>query len=83
MKEVPERKEIELAKVEPQTIEACEQFIYNVLNAMDMEDVKVTSEVDEEGALAITMEGNSMGILIGKRGQTLDSFSISDKQSCK
>ena len=74
LKEVPERKEIELAKVEPQTIEACEQFIYNVLNAMDMEDVKVTSEVDEEGALAITMEGNSMGILIGKRGQTLDSL---------
>ena len=30
--------------------------------------------VDEEGALSITMEGKNMGILIGKRGQTLDSL---------
>ena len=68
------KKEAELAKVEPQTIETCEKFIYDVMNAMGMEDVKVTSAVDEEGALAINMEGSSMGILIGKRGQTLDSL---------
>ena len=73
-KEVPERKEIELAEVETQTIEACEKFIYDVLNAMDMGEVKVTSKVDDEGALSINMEGNNMGILIGKRGQTLDSL---------
>ena len=73
-KEVPERKEIELAEVESQTIEACEKFIYDVLNAMDMGEVKVTSKVDEEGALSINMEGSNMGILIGKRGQTLDSL---------
>lgn len=69
-----EKKEVELAKIEPQTIEACEKFIYDVLNAMDMKDVKVTSTVDEEGALSIDMEGSNMGILIGKRGQTLDSL---------
>ena len=72
--EVPERKEIELAEVETQTIEACEKFIYDVLKAMDMGEVKVTSKVDDEGALSINMEGNNMGILIGKRGQTLDSL---------
>ena len=68
------KKEVELAKVEPQTIETCEKFIYDVMNAMGMEDVKVTSVVDEEGALSINMEGSNMGILIGKRGQTLDSL---------
>ena len=67
------KKEVELAKVEPQTIETCEKFIYDVMNAMGMDDVKVTSVVDEEGALSINMEGSNMGILIGKRGQTLDS----------
>ena len=67
------REETELAKVEPATIEACEKFVEDVLNAMNMEEVKVTSTVDEEGALSITMEGKNMGILIGKRGQTLDS----------
>ena len=65
------KKEVELAKVEPQTIE---KFIYDVMNAMGMDDVKVTSVVDEEGALSINMEGSNMGILIGKRGQTLDSL---------
>lgn len=68
------KKEVELAKVEPQTIETCEKFIYDVMKAMGMDDVKVTSVVDEEGALSINMEGSNMGILIGKRGQTLDSL---------
>ena len=68
------REETELAKVEPATIEACEKFVEDVLNAMNMEEVKVTSTVDEEGALSITMEGKNMGILIGKRGQTLYSL---------
>ena len=68
------REETELAKVLPATIEACEKFVEDVLNAMNMEEVKVTSTVDEEGALSITMEGKNMGILIGKRGQTLDSL---------
>ena len=68
------KKEVELAKVEPQTIETCEKFIYDLMNAMGMDDVKVTSVVDEEGALSINMEGSNMGILIGKRGQTLDSL---------
>lgn len=73
-KEAPVKKEVELAKVEDATIQACEKFIYDVLHAMDMGDVKVTSKVDEEGALAINVEGENMGILIGKRGQTLDSL---------
>ena len=72
--EIPERKEEPLAKVEDRTIEACEKFVRDVLTAMDMGDVKITSVVDEEGALSIDMEGSNMGILIGKRGQTLDSL---------
>ncbi len=70
----PAKKEAELAKVESQTIEACEKFISDVLKAMGMDDVKVASLIDEEGALSIDMEGSNMGIMIGKRGQTLDSL---------
>ncbi len=69
---VPEKEE-NLAEVEPQTKEACEKFLYDVLKTMDME-VSITSEVDEDGALSINIEGENMGILIGKRGQTLDSL---------
>ncbi len=50
------------------------EILYDVLAAMDMNDVEVTSDIDEEGALSITMDGKNMGILIGKRGQTLDSL---------
>ena len=70
----PEKKEIELAPVEEITISTCKKFVEDVLAAMNMNDVKVTAEVDEEGALGINMDGPDMGIMIGKRGQTLDSL---------
>lgn len=70
---VPVKKEVELAKVEDQTIEAVSQFINDTLKAMNME-VKTSASIDEDGALCIDMEGEHMGILIGKRGQTLDAL---------
>ena len=45
--------------------------------------VKVTSRVDEEGALSITMDGKNMGILIGKTRTDTGFSSVSYKQSCK
>ena len=72
-KPVQERKETELAKVEDITVKTCEEFLTNVLKAMDME-VEIKTSIDEEGALCIEMNGDNMGILIGKRGQTLDSL---------
>lgn len=71
--EVQEREPQVLGKVEDSTIKACEAFLQDVLKAMGME-VKITSSIDSEGALNINMEGDNMGILIGKRGQTLDSL---------
>lgn len=62
-----------LAKVEEQTVKAVEQFITETLQAMEVE-AEVTSSVDEDGALCVDMKGEHMGILIGKRGQTLDSL---------
>lgn len=70
----PERKEIEVAVVTEETKKICEDFLRDVLKAMGMGEVEFTSVVDEDGALAIEMKGDDMGILIGKRGQTLDSL---------
>lgn len=69
----PERKEVELAEVSEEAKNACEVFLKDVLNTMGME-VEITSKVDSDGALSIDMKGDNMGILIGKRGQTLDSL---------
>ena len=70
----PERKEIEVAVVTEETKKICEDFLRDVLKSMGMGEVEFTSVVDEDGALSIEMKGDDMGILIGKRGQTLDSL---------
>ena len=71
--EVPVKEKQELAKVEEQTIKAVEEFVKDTLKAMNME-VEITSSIDEDGALCVDMKGEHMGILIGKRGQTLDAL---------
>ena len=72
--EEPARKKAtELAEVSDEAIKAVEAFLNDTLKAMDM-DVEIVSEVDSEGALSAEMKGSNMGILIGKRGQTLDAL---------
>lgn len=67
------KKETKLAEVQHQTITAVEEFLKNTLTAMGME-VELKTEIDQDGALCVDMSGDHMGILIGKRGQTLDSL---------
>ncbi len=69
-----EKKELKVAVVTEETQKICEKFLQEVLAAMGMGEVKIESSIDEEGALSIEMSGDNMGILIGKRGQTLDSL---------
>ena len=57
----------------PMTVEeTCVEFLAKVFNAMDMV-VKVNVEVTEE-EVNVDLIGDDMGVLIGKRGQTLDSL---------
>ena len=83
-KEVKEEKKVE--KVEETVVEkatkavaagkeiSAEDFLKDVFKAMDMVvDIKVT-ENKEENSLDIELAGEEMGVLIGKRGQTLDSL---------
>lgn len=51
-----------------------ESFLKDVFSAMNME-VQITEKYDpESGVLNISLEGDDMAVLIGKRGQTLDSL---------
>jgi len=51
-----------------------EKFLNDIFRIMDME-VKIESKFDEKNnMLDINLVGDDMGILIGKRGQTLDSL---------
>ena len=72
-KENSKERAVELCEVKEETKAACEKFLKDVLDTMNME-VVITTNIDEDGALCINMDGKNMGILIGKRGQTLDSL---------
>ena len=51
-----------------------EKFLKDIFSVMNM-DVQLTSSFNhEENELGFVLSGDDMGILIGKRGQTLDSL---------
>lgn len=52
---------------------AAKEFLEKILSAMGMK-VEVNTSYDEDENLNINLVGEDMGILIGKRGQTLDSI---------
>ncbi|MCD8198557.1 MAG: protein jag [Lachnospiraceae bacterium] len=54
--------------------EKAEEFLKEVFEAMQMEVTVTVVEDEEEKSLSIDLAGENMGVLIGKRGQTLDSL---------
>lgn len=55
-----------------EAIRRAETFLGNVFRTMEME-VEIKSSFEED-TLSIDLSGDDMGLLIGKRGQTLDSL---------
>ena len=54
--------------------ESVRDFLTRVFEAMDMEVEIVTKYDEESGLIDVEFKGSEMGVLIGKRGQTLDSL---------
>ncbi len=73
--EVPEPKVRAEVKMDEAVVQAkAKEFLEQVFGAMEME-VAIETVIDaKEGELQVMMSGDDMGILIGKRGQTLDSL---------
>ncbi len=52
------------------------KFLSDIFNAMKLE-VEILIQIDEESRnIDVELKGNDMGVLIGKRGQTLDSLQL-------
>lgn len=49
-------------------------FLTKVFEAMHMEVEIIIKQSDEENVFDVELKGDDMGVLIGKRGQTLDSL---------
>ncbi len=77
-RERAEKEKRERENRKPVNVEACsnaaKNFLSQVLGAMSMEVEIDVAYNDEERELTINLIGDDMGILIGKRGQTLDSL---------
>lgn len=56
-----------------EAVQAAKEFLTETFKAMGM-TVDVKAEFDKDDNLNIDLSGEEMGILIGKRGQTLDSI---------
>mgnify|MGYP000739220295 FL=1 len=50
------------------------EFLQSIFHAMNLEVEIIIKESDEENVLDVELKGTEMGVLIGKRGQTLDSL---------
>ncbi len=76
-----EKKAADFKKAEPSTDEQKEvikkdikEFLNNMFGAMNMEVKADITFDDEENSVNVDLSGDNMGVLIGKRGQTLDSI---------
>lgn len=54
--------------------ESVKDFLTRVFDAMNMEVEIITKHDEENGLIDVEFKGSEMGVLIGKRGQTLDSL---------
>lgn len=71
-KEVSEPKQPRVPADPEEVRRRAETFLNDVFRTMEME-VEVKTEFEDD-TLCVDLNGNDMGILIGKRGQTLDSL---------
>lgn len=70
----PELDDDEREPATPEEVAAvAEEFVSGLLAAMGLDDVEVTSTIEGESAF-VDVTGEGLGILIGRRGQTLDAL---------
>ncbi len=72
-KPAPVKKEKELTPVNEETKKTCEKYLSEILTAMGLK-AKISSKDEEDNSLYMDVEGEDMGLIIGKRGQTLDAI---------
>lgn len=62
------------ARKKNDTVDNIREFLENVFSAMNMEVTIVIKKVEDDKVYEVELSGKEMGLLIGKRGQTLDSL---------
>lgn len=68
-----EEKKKDFVPADPAIAGEAKEYLEKILNAMEVENI-ITSVLEENNVLSMDVEGPDMGLIIGKRGQTLDSL---------
>lgn len=68
-----EEKKKDFVPADPAIAGEAKEYLEKILNAMEVENT-ITSVLEENNVLSMDVEGPGMGLIIGKRGQTLDSL---------
>lgn len=68
-----EEKKKDFVPADPAIAGEAKEYLEKILNAMEVENT-ITSVLEENNVLSMDVEGPDMGLIIGKRGQTLDSL---------
>ncbi len=53
--------------------QAAEDFLRNIINCMELNDITLTTK-EEDNVITIDIEGEEVGFIIGRRGETLDAL---------
>lgn len=62
------------ARKKNDTVDNIREFLENVFSSMDMEVTIDIKKAEDDKVYEVELSGKEMGLLIGKRGQTLDSL---------
>lgn len=69
------------AELSPSTKRAV-SYISGVISKMGVENVDITAEEKEEGGCNICLNGDNLGVVIGRRGETLDALQYLASLAC-
>ena len=67
------KKQKEIVPMTEDNVRACEDYLKSILKEMGL-DAEVSSREEEDHSLYMNVTGDNMGLIIGKRGQTLDAL---------
>lgn len=83
-KKAPEKKEVKEEKITESEFDVNEACIYlqTMLKGMKVEDAKITAQI-VDGTVEMTIECEDYGIIIGRRGETLDALQYLTSLSIK
>ncbi len=67
------KKQKEVVPMTEENVRICEEYLLSILKEMGL-DAQVSSKEEEDHTLYMEVSGDNMGLIIGKRGQTLDAL---------